>query len=243
MAQPKHSLAALRLKWHQEYSSAWVPANSFRGFQYNRNNLEETCVKSTTQVRVLGISYGHELLGGHIKDQLRNQFGQMDSMDKQDNDVLKNMVEDLGVIYSSFVHSSTSLFLECSESSGYVRLGDWTGRDNQLWTRSWDNCFENKTNGLVLAPGNNYSRGPLDMANVDQMGDRDQKWKLDNNGRFSHKSSNMFLCFDHNERYQLSLLPYSAARNDFWKFHCMGSMKTTDSFVQFTPWQNMMGWG
>ena len=81
------------------------------------------------------------------------------------------------------------------------------------------------------------------MANVDQMGDRDQKWKLDNNGRFSHKSSNMFLCFDHNERYQLSLLPYSAARNDFWKFHCMGSMKTTDSFVQFTPWQNMMGWG
>ena len=71
-------------------------------------------MKSTTQVRVLGISYGHELLGGHIRYQLRNQFGQMDSMDKQDNDVLKNMVEDLGVIYSSFVHSSTSLFLAVS---------------------------------------------------------------------------------------------------------------------------------
>ena len=167
----------------------------------------------------------------------------MDSMDKEDNNILKRMIEDLGVIYSSFVHSSTSLFLECSESSNYVRLGDWTGRDNQLWTRSWDNCFENKANGMVLVPGNGNSMGPLAMVNVNEMGDREQKWKLDTSGRLSHKSSKKFMCYNQCERYQLSLLPFAEAKNDIWKFHCMGDMKTTDSFVQFTPWQNMMGWG
>ena len=213
--------------------------------------MEETCVKSTSQVRVLGIAYGHELIGQNIvtRYQLRNQFSQMDSLDKQDNDELKKMIENLGIIYSTFVHQNlnasqerTYRFLECSESGGYVRLGDWTGRDNQLWTRSWDNCLENKSNGMVLVPGIDPSKGPLAMGNVNAMGDRNQKWKLDKNGRLSHKSSNMFICFDDSERYQLSLLPYSAARNDIWKFHCMESMKTDDSFVQFTPWQNMMSW-
>lgn len=30
-----------------------------------------------------------------------------------------------------------------------VKAGDWSGFENQLWSRTWDNCLENKATGKV----------------------------------------------------------------------------------------------
>uniref|UniRef100_A0A7M5X565 Ricin B lectin domain-containing protein n=1 Tax=Clytia hemisphaerica TaxID=252671 RepID=A0A7M5X565_9CNID len=234
----------MRREWHRNFSSAWIPQNSFDYFHHN--NYEETCVKSSTQVRILGIAYGHELLSYDLRQQLPNLYGTGDSLNRTENKILDSMLEQLGIIYSSFVHDESSLFLECSRSTDCVRVNDWTGRDNQLWTRTWDNCLENKGNGLVLVPGDDYSLdSPLMVEPVDAAGEKNQKWRLDNRGRFLHKDSNEYLCVDTTRRRmedQLELRCYNFAKNDHWRFRCMGNTRTTDSFVHFTPWQEMVSW-
>ena len=30
-----------------------------------------------------------------------------------------------------------------------VQAADWSGFENQLWSRTWDNCLENKATGKV----------------------------------------------------------------------------------------------
>ena len=49
-------------------------------------------------------------------------------------------------------HLGSSRMLEVSEWEE-VRTAEWNGRDCQLWTRSWDNCLENKASGQVLFSG------------------------------------------------------------------------------------------
>merc|ERR1712080_257176 len=72
---------------------------------------------------------------------------------------------------------------------GKVRMADWTGRDNQLWTRSWDQCLENKETGQVLS----FDGTQLRIEDVDGAGDMDQKWKRDGKGRVVHKGSGRLL--------------------------------------------------
>ena len=226
----------MRKQWHKEFSSAWIAPNSYDFFQFE--NKEETCVKSSSQVRILGIANGHELLSPALQRQLPNVFGtNRDQLTTRENKILDQMLEDLGIIYSSFVHQGSSLFLECSKFSTEVRLNDWTGEDNQLWVRTWDNCLENKHNGLVLVPDRN---GGVTVEPVDAAGEKNQKWKLDKQHRFLHKDSNRALCVRLQD--QLELKPYQHSKNDQWRFQCMGSMRTTDSFVHFTPWEEMICW-
>ena len=35
-------------------------------------------------------------------------------------------------------------------SSSSVQVADWSGFENQLWSRTWDNCLENKATGKVI---------------------------------------------------------------------------------------------
>ena len=79
---------------------------------------------------------------------MRDRFGSGDHLDTEELGVLDIMVEELGIMYSNLVHEGSSMFLEVGRE-GSVRMEDWTGRDNQLWTRSWDNCLENKKTGQV----------------------------------------------------------------------------------------------
>ena len=108
--------------WHQEYSSAWLP----HGNNIHPSGLEETCVKSTAQVRILGIAYGYEKLDFNTQCEVKNCFGTGDELDPDDNRVLDAMLEDLGIIYSLFVHQGSQLMLE---GYGNSRLGlsQWTG--------------------------------------------------------------------------------------------------------------------
>ena len=76
------------------------------------------------------------------------------------------MLEELGIVYSTFVHQGSNLMLEVNRkvkahriknvfalkaaSSSSVQVADWSGFENQLWSRTWDNCLENKATGKVL---------------------------------------------------------------------------------------------
>ena len=81
------------------------------------------------------MAYGHELLEPATKSRVRNLFGTAEGLDQRENRVLDLMLEDLGIVYSSFVHQGSSLFLEARLGSSEVRCGDWTGGDSQLWSR------------------------------------------------------------------------------------------------------------
>ena len=43
-----------------------------------------------------------------------------------------------------------NVFAFKAASSSSVQVADWSGFENQLWSRTWDNCLENKATGKVL---------------------------------------------------------------------------------------------
>jgi len=222
----------LRTTWQSEYSSAWVPPTRGMG-----SGKEETCVKSSAQVRILGIAYGHELLDPVTQSRVRNLFGTGDSLDRGENHVLDLMLEELGIVYSTFVHQGSNLMLEASGLNS-VQAEDWSGFENQLWSRTWDNCLENKATGKVLVSD---GKG-LWLENVDAAGCREQRWRVDGKGRMVHKASNQLLALVQNGGGRVEMRSFREADREAWRFRCLDQTRTVDSFVQFTPWQDMLVW-
>ena len=107
----------MRTSWQGEYSSAWIPATCgwVRGAGVP-GTREETCVKSSSQVRVLGAAYGHELLDPATQARLADLFGTGDTLGTRENQVLDAMLEELGIQYSTFVHQGSATMLEASGS-------------------------------------------------------------------------------------------------------------------------------
>ena len=48
------------------FDTAWVPPNSV----IDRTGLEELCVANPRQIKVLGLSRGHEALPDHLRDRV-----------------------------------------------------------------------------------------------------------------------------------------------------------------------------
>ena len=222
-----------RTSWNEEFSSAWLPPNN----KVAPSGLEETCVKSASQVRVLGIAYGYELLDFNTQSRIKDQFGTADNLDPDENRVLDQMLEDLGIIYSNFVHLGSQQVLE-AVGGERLSLRGWTGGSRQLWSRTWDNCLENKETGEVLTLG--QANAPT-LKPVNFIGDKSQKWKLDGKSRFLHKQSNLFLSISGNNEVVMKTFNQGGDR-ECWRFRCLDQSRKTDSFVHFTPWQSMVSW-
>jgi len=224
-----------RKNWQQEYSSAWLVPNS----RVHPSGLEETCVKSSAQVRIVGIACGYEKLDFNTQASVKDCFGTGDNLDPDDNRLLDLMLEDLGIIYSTFVHTSSQLLLE-AYGNGRVGLGEWNGYDNQLWSRTWDCCLENKATGEVLTLDDEDENEPI-MRAVDQIGDKTQKWRLDGRNRFVQKQFNKYLSSDGRDGVVMKRYNHGGDR-ETWMFRCLNQTRTTDTFVKFTPWHDMTVW-
>ena len=189
-----------KFDWRQNFSSAWLPPNNKLG------QLEETCIKNADQVRILGIAYGHELLDDVSKTRIANCSGTKEYLNVGEIKILDQMLENCGLIYSNFVHSPSNLVLQ-DIGGGKIDLKVWTGRDNQLWSRTWDNCLENKASGRALTWDGH--RGLPYLKHVRQLGSDEQKWTLDRQGRFKHKQTNNYLCLDED----LAMMKNNEGRN------------------------------
>jgi len=232
----------LKTEWQQEFSSAWIPPKN----RVTGSQLEETCVKSAAQVRILGLVRGWEFLPNDLKRNVKNAANTGDTLDKHDNYMLESMLEDLGIVYSKLVNMSRSMFLEATPQ-GEVQLSDWNDKEEQEWSRTWDNCYENKKTGLVLTRTGNK----VVMEAVNMQIDRRQKWRMDGRGRLVHKESQDVLhsgnvnCQYTNAR-SVHVAPLNrgggAASCDYWKFRCLHEIREKDDFVNFTPWHNMIAW-
>lgn len=221
----------LRTSWQGDFSSAWVPP--YCGMV--PSGREETCVKSSAQVRILGIAYGHDLLDLGTQARVRDAFGTGDNINPLENRALDAMLEDLGIVYSTLVNEGSRMFLD--NVRGEVRVSDWSGEEEQLWSRTWDNCLENKATGEVLA----LNGDDLVMEEVEAAGDKSQKWKLDGRGRLLHKGSNRLLA--HLGQGRVQLKHFNQADRESWRFRCMDeTTRGVDTFVNYTPWQDMLSW-
>ena len=228
--------AMRRCEWRQEFSSAWLPAGRNHTLPSSSGPVrEETCVKSSSQVRILGIAYGHELLDFHTQSSLKNAFGTGDKLDSMDIPVLDLMLEELGIVYSTFVHLGSQLLLDAGRG-GLLALAEWSGRKSQLWSRTWDNCLENKETGDVVT----VLQGQTALRPVEGAGDPGQKWRLDGQGRLQHKASKLLLAGD--GQGGVRLVGWGQGERENWKFRCLDQTKRQDTFVQFTPWHDMVEW-
>ena len=137
------------------------------------------------------------------------------------------MIEKLCIAYCNIVSLDTTLMLQACH--GRLKLNEWNGKDDQLWTRTWDNCLENKATGLVITADQSDR---LTLEPVDASGDKAQKWKLDKQKRLLSKISNKVLTVTEDEA---ELRKFMGRGCDRCHFRCM-------HMVQHTPWQNMITW-
>jgi len=239
----------LKTSWQQEFSSAWIPPNIPNIHHPSLpHHKEETCVKSSAQVRILGLVRGWDKIDPQLRRRIKNSAGTFDRLDRQDNVALEHMLEELGIVYSSLVNLTRNTFLEGSRY-GEIWLSDWTGEEEQQWSRTWDNCLENKATGMVLTLGDEHGEGNgLSLTPVNMQIDRRQKWRLDGKGRFVHKSSSQVMLSDepldpNGERTSVKVRPLrTVGRCEFWKFRCLYEIREKDDFVNYTPWHNMISW-
>ena len=115
-----------------------------------------------------------------------------------------------------------------------------SGYDNQLWSRTWDCCLENKETGEVLTLEDDRDQEPVLMP-VSQIGDKRQKWRLDGRGRMVHKQSGVFLCSDGGDGVVMRRFNQGGDREN-WMFRCLDQTRRVDTFVKFTPWHDMTNW-
>jgi len=229
----------LRTSWQTEFSSAWIPPNNVVA----PGGMEETCVKSSAQVRILGIARGWEYLPLNMRHKLKNVTGSGDKLDKREDVVLEHMLEKLGIAYSSLVNISKQRFLEARR--GRIYLAEYSGADRQLWSRTWDNCLENKDTGETLT---SVGDDAVTLQEVNMQLDRRQKWRIDGKGRFVHKATSRVLISGEPLDPAGLVLGVKTARLqavgqcDFWKFRCLYEIRERDDFLQFTPWQDMISW-
>ena len=135
-------------------------------------------------------------------------------------------------VHLKFVHARRENF------ERQIRPGYSAKRYLSTWTRTWDNCLENKASGCVMTVEDG-SNVPL-LKCVNAAGDKIQKWRLDPKGRMLNKASNLVLCYNGNG--VVALKRWGEGDRETWKFRCLDQTKTRDTFVNFTPWQNLVSW-
>ena len=77
--------------WRQSFDSAFLPPNN----NVVASGFEETCVKSSKQVKILGIAFGHHQSG--LSGGVRNLEGTNDELDREERLLLEKMVKNLSL--------------------------------------------------------------------------------------------------------------------------------------------------
>merc|ERR1719341_2539710 len=83
--------------WRADFDTVFLPANN----TVVKSGKEETCVKSTDHVKILGVAYGHPYLDSTTQGLVRNLEGTGDNLDHLEENVLEELIrslEDLNLI-------------------------------------------------------------------------------------------------------------------------------------------------
>jgi len=161
-------------KWQRCYDSAWVPQNCGMVL----SGLEENCIKSESQIRILGVCKGFRYLDQDAQDLERNLCSSSDSAlgDDEMEDIYDFLVKN-GLLYSKLYNRTNGTFLAASNYSYEVEAvsnKNCYGK-RMYWTRSYDGCIENLLTGEVIALDDDQQNICLEHPNPE---DEWQKWKI-----------------------------------------------------------------
>ncbi len=107
----------LQKRWHSEYGSAWVPPNCgmvpsglevrstvcLDSLTYNPElkRFQENCVKSSSQVRILGVAVGWSLLPPHIRGSVSSCLETEQLCSEEEEEILEELLLERGIKYHS----------------------------------------------------------------------------------------------------------------------------------------------
>ena len=159
--------------WQKFYDSAWVP----RGCGMVPSGLEENCIKSDSQICILGVCKGFGYLDEDAQDEERNLCNNQDSsMDNDEkNDVYDFLVKN-GILYTKLYNASNGTFLAASSYGNEVVATQYNDNLRAMyWTRSYNGCIENLATGQVIALDEDEENIYLEDHKREDLW---QKWKI-----------------------------------------------------------------
>ena len=77
--------------WRKDFDTTFLPYNN----TVVKSGKEETCVKSTDQVRILGVAYGHDHLDSAAQGRVRDLEGTGEKLDHVEEEVLDELIRSL----------------------------------------------------------------------------------------------------------------------------------------------------
>lgn len=137
------------VRWQADYAAAWVPPGSYK---FNSKGLEENCVRSRSQISILGIAKGWANLSSQAQALTINTEGtNTQTLSHRENIVLKRMRCEVGESWTLLqVAGSRDLVMDVSRKNGNVILWSKGGKgakdrkDNQLFKVWHDNTIRCK---------------------------------------------------------------------------------------------------
>merc|ERR1719154_343252 len=125
------------LRWQKDYASCWVPPQSL---ELNPSGLEENCIRSRNQIRILGIAKGWDLLAPNVQALTTNTEGaNTNTLSDSEKKVLGRMRREVGESWTMIqVPGKSQLVLDVSARDGSIIL--WPrpkhgkeSKDNQMF--------------------------------------------------------------------------------------------------------------
>lgn len=200
-------------RWQEDFMSAWVPADS----PVAKDKMEETCVRSESQIRVLGVCYGWELLPASLKKTVTHSSMFGGTVDRYENECLERMTSELGLKYCHLYNIDQDRYLtaEFSDIDGrYIpALREFSAAANQRWIRSWDNCLENEETGMFLAVDEDED----DELYLTTESTVSHKFDHHKDGQMLYRNYHSYLKSDHDDP---DLLTFGGYSGDKWVFKC-----------------------
>jgi len=123
-------------RWQTDYASCWVPPNST---DLNPSGLEENCIRSRNQIRILGIAKGWDKLAPNVQDLTTNtELANANQLSDNEEKILSQMRGEVGESWTMIELPHKNLVLDVSKRDGKIIL--WTKpkkgqrmKDNQLF--------------------------------------------------------------------------------------------------------------
>jgi len=135
------------LRWQKDFASCWVPPKSY---ELNPSGLEENCIRSRNQIRILGIAEGWDKLDPRVQAKTHNtEEAKSSQLSYYEKKVLSRLRREVGESWTMIEAPDTGLVLDVSKKDKKIILwkkpkkGD-PRKDNQLFKIWHDGTIRSK---------------------------------------------------------------------------------------------------
>jgi len=122
------------------------------------SGMQENCVKSAKQIKILGIVKGHHLLPSKFQSSIEQNAPGESFLQPGDEPKMQSFLQDLGLLFHKLKVDDRAYIMDDFSMEDWPAFVENPEFDEEAlyWTRSWDDCYENCFSGTQCSFARNH---------------------------------------------------------------------------------------